>query len=106
MMHAPLPGKPRGLFTEPGTEASGRSLLPTMCAPTPPPYLFAVWPSSHEPVLDRQAIHRLARVNGRPPFPMQQGLPLQHYTMVYSMQPNRQQPRERTGHGEATTEQT
>ena len=48
----------------------------------------------------------MVQVNGCPPFQMQQGLPLQHYTMVYSMRSNRQQPRECTGPGQATTEQT
>ena len=33
-------------------------------------------------------------------------LPRQHYTMVYSMRANQQMPRDRAGHGQATTEQT
>ena len=42
-----------------------------------------------------------------PALPDVAGLPhLQHYTMVYSMRSHQQQPRDRTGHGQATTEQT
>ena len=44
--------------------------------------------------------------NPPPPFQMRQILPLQHHTMVYSMQPNPPlSPRNRE-HGRATTEQT
>ena len=57
-------------------------------------------------IRDCQAVPGLARVNGRPPFQMWQGLPLQHYTMVYSMRSNQQRPRDRAGHGQATVEQT
>ena len=62
--------------------------------------------NSHGLVRDCQAVPRLVRVNGRPPFHMQQGLPLQHYSMVYSMRSNWEQPCEHTGHGHATTEKT
>ena len=43
--------------------------------------------------LSRTARHYrgLVQVNGRPPFQMWQGLPLQHYTMVYSMRSNQHQ---------------
>ena len=44
--------------------------------------------------------------HARPPFQMWQGLPLQHYTVGYSMRPNQQLPRARAEHGQATTEQT
>ena len=70
---------------------------------------------SHEPVQDCQAdgdeaalsrtspgLPGCARAgmgewNPGPPFQMQEGLPLQHDTMVYSMRSNRQQPGEHTG---------
>ena len=41
-----------------------------------------------------------------PPFPMRQGLPLQHHVMVYNMQPNPPLPPRSREHGRATTEQT
>ena len=65
-------------------------------APTFHPFL-GMRPSSHGLIRDCQAIPGLARVNGHPPFPMQQGSPLQHYTMVYSMRSNRQLPRKQLG---------
>ena len=74
-------------------------------APTFPPF-SGIRPSSHGDVGDCQAIPGLGRVNGHPPFPMQQSLPLQHYTPVSSMTSNRQLPREQVGHDQATTEQT
>ena len=37
---------------------------------------------------------------------MQQGLPLQHYTTMYSMQSNRQEPCDHVVHGQATIQQT
>uniref|UniRef100_A0A7S4D1T6 Uncharacterized protein n=1 Tax=Eutreptiella gymnastica TaxID=73025 RepID=A0A7S4D1T6_9EUGL len=56
----------------------------------------------HGLIRDCQAVPGLARVNGRSPFQMWQGLPLQHY----SMRPNQQMPRAHAGHGQATMEQT
>ena len=35
-----------------------------------------------------RAIPGLARMDGNPPFQLQQSFPVQHQTMVYSMQPN------------------
>uniref|UniRef100_A0A7S4FZ43 Uncharacterized protein n=1 Tax=Eutreptiella gymnastica TaxID=73025 RepID=A0A7S4FZ43_9EUGL len=59
-----------------------------LCSGTPPPALpslMGMWPNSCGIVWDCQAVPRLARLNGGPPFQMQQGLPLQQYTMMYSM---------------------
>ena len=41
-----------------------------------------------------------------PPFQPQQGLPLQHHTMVYRMQPNLPLVPGNGEHGKATSEQT
>ena len=63
---------------------------------TPPPTLppsMGSRPSSHGFVRDCHAVPGLAWVSGRPPFPpfpMRQGVPLKHHTIVYSMPPNRQ----------------
>ena len=76
---------------------------------TPPqtlPSLMGMKPNSYGHVQDCPAVPGMVQVNGCPPFQIQQGLPLQHYTMVYSMRSNQQQPRERTRHGQATIKQT
>ena len=52
-----------------------------------------------------QTVPGLARVKGGAPFPIRQLLPLQHHTMVYSMQPTHRAMHSRTGHGQATSEQ-
>ena len=45
-------------------------------------------------------------LNMRPlPSPLPQRVPLQHRTMVHSMQPVRRAPHEQAGHGPATPEQ-
>ena len=57
-----------------------------------------------------ESVLRCSTLPLAPPTPstcsMQQGLPLWHCTMVYSMPSNGQQPRDHAGHGQATTEQT
>ena len=63
-------------------------------------------PSYNGFIRNCHAVPGLVRMNGRLPFQMWQGLPRQHYTMVYSMRCNQQQPRDCAGHGQATTEQT
>ena len=63
---------------------------------TPAPNLF--W-GYNRSLVDSSGTARpyLARMNGHPPFPMQQGSPLQHYPIVYSIRSNRQLPREQRG---------
>ena len=73
-------------------------------APTPPPPI-GMRPHFNGFVWDCQAVSGLAWVNGCPPFRMQQGLPLQHYTMVHSMRSNPQHPSGHRVRGRATMEQ-
>ena len=91
------------------------TFLPHFILPHSPPPPLSPCPKScnlelawmdHGSIRHCQTVLGLARVNGGAPFPLRRLLPLQHHTMVYSMQPTHMAMHSRTCHGQATSEHT
>ena len=78
----------------------------------PPPLFPYSETSSSEPQMDQGSVRHcwtvpgLARRDKGVSFPLRQLSPSQHHAMMHSMQPTHGAMNSKTGHGQATSEQT